>query len=395
MPSQKSSATGKEAGRGIVDESLLSFVPIPFFSAGNNNGTFHIDRDSGNVTLNATLPGRTQYTLLLNATDPDGLHGTTAVTIRVGDANDNSPVFYEPQPFTLTLSENTAIGYEILSGAYANDTDFGTNALITLVLASGNEGGEFAINSTTGRITLVKQLDRETRPMIDLVLAAQDGGKPQLQDTVTITINITDVNDNAPRFQQPSYAESVLESASPGSTVAMVRALDPDAPGNASLVRYSFVPGQDGGGVFTLDVASGKITLGQNLDRETISSYFLQIQASDQDEILANRMTSVVNLTVSVSDVNDNVPRFTKDLFVGGLASDATINAATVRLNATDLDANPQLTYSLVSDLAGSFTVDTVTGLITSLLPSVDYSAQRFYNMTARVSDAGGRYVLY
>lgn len=379
--------------QNTLRQSAACFCAWTCAAPGNAGGKFQINNDTGAIAVADTSLGAfgTTYTLTVNASDPGGLHDTASVSIRVGDANDNAPVIYEPQPFNLTLSEATPVGYEILSSAFANDTDFGSNAAVQFVLVAGNSNGEVSVNSSTGRIVTVNSLDYERSPTIQLVLAAQDGGQPPRQTTVTITINLLDVNDNPPVFQSPFYRESVLENLLSGSSVATVQAIDPDGPGNGSIVRYSFLPGFNAAGLFLIDSVSGIITLNGLLDRETVAQYELRVEASDQVTDPTQRMRSSVNVTIIVADINDNTPRFTMSPFVGGLLETAVRNADALRLNATDPDegVNSQLQYSLTNSEGGAFRVDAVSGLVELNIATVSYATKRFYNMTAQVEDSG------
>ncbi|XP_065192145.1 uncharacterized protein LOC135823227 isoform X2 [Sycon ciliatum] len=363
-------------------------------ASGNDAGKFSINQDTGVVTVNSSLllDARQQFTLVINATDPDGLHDTADLTIRVGDANDNSPVIFEPLPFNVTISEATAPGVVILSHAYANDTDFGSNAEVAFALVAGNANGEFAVNRTTGRIVLVSMLDYERSPIIHLDLAAQDEGSPMRQSTVRITVIVEDVNDNAPSFLLPSYLAPVSESESPGSTnILSVSAVDPDGPGNGSVVRYSFAPGNDAGGAFSIDPVTGVFQLLTTLDRETTAEYHLVVVASDQD-VIGKQQSSSVNVTIVVSDSNDNSPRFVTSPFVGNILDGQVRGKDALQLNATDADEgdNARIQYSILGGDSSSFAVDSATGTVTyEGLQAADYATKRFYNFTARAEDQG------
>ena len=236
-------------------------------------------------------------------------------------------------------------------------------------------------------------LDRDTSPVIHLVLAAVDGGTPQLSATVTITINLSDVNDNPPRFTKAPYTASISESAFVGASVVTVTAIDPDAPGPRSEVRYYFQ--DDANAHFTINAVSGLIQTAKLLDREQTAKYNLVVGARDQDPDPASCLSSVAMVTVLIGDINDNLPVFTSSPVVGGLAENAVNSTIAVTLSATDRDQgqNAALTYRIFGADSAMFRVDPATGVVRFIgaVGSISFVTKRFYNMTARATDSGGR----
>lgn len=264
---------------------------------------------------------------------------------------------------------------------------------VYFVLKSGNPNGEFSVDPSSGRIVVAGKLDRDTVPVIHLVLAAVDRGAPPLESTVTITIYLSDVNDSPPRFTSKSYIASVNEINPIGTSVTTVTAIDPDAPGPGSEVRYSLL--KDGGGDFTIDAVSGLIETAQLLDRETTARYDIIAMATDQDLNPAARHSSTVTVTVLIGDYNDNPPKFTSKPIIGGLLQDAVTGAEAATLSATDLDGGGKapLSYSIFAGDSVNFSVNPLSGVVkfTGLPGSLSFQKKPFFNMTARATDSGGR----
>ena len=111
----------------------------------------------------------------------------------------------------------------------ASDGDVGDNARITYSLSPGDGETavpEFAIQPGTGAIVTTKALDREKTSGYLLTVTSRDNGHPPMSDTTDVEISVSDVNDNAPVFQQPAYLTSVHEDALVGTSILQVSGLD-------------------------------------------------------------------------------------------------------------------------------------------------------------------------
>ena len=112
------------------------------------------------------------------------------------DANDHPPIL-SPLPL-LTIPEDTPTN-SIVAIATATDGDEGSNAELEYVIRAGNTGGVFGMRSD-GSLIISTSLDHESVTLFNLVIEVRDGGTPQLIDSISVMINVTDVNDNAPQF---------------------------------------------------------------------------------------------------------------------------------------------------------------------------------------------------
>ena len=211
----------------------------------------------------------------------------------------------------------------------------------------------------SGVISVYKKLDRESTDLYTLTVKARDSGNVPRESLVDVKITISDVNDNKPRFTQPSYSASIDEDESTGASVVKVSATDNDV-GNNSVITYDIKTGNEQG-VFKLDEKTGEITLNKALDHETQSSYKLVVTASDHG---SRPLTSSVDVIVTVNDVNDNPPSFPKSLYNCTVAENLASGVAVCYVTATDPDsgANGQLFYSITSgDTGNAFVIDTVS----------------------------------
>lgn len=163
----------------------------------------------------------------------------------------------------------------------ATDADQGVNAVIRYAIISGNTQSQFAIDSLTGDVSLVKPLDYETLRNYRLVIRAQDGGSPARSNTTQLLINVKDVNDNSPRFYTSLFQESVLENVPIGYSIVKVQAYDADEGANAEI-KYTIAPRDATGGStedlpLAVDSHSGWVYTTKDLDREREAKFMFQV----------------------------------------------------------------------------------------------------------------------
>uniref|UniRef100_A0A2C9M9H4 Uncharacterized protein n=1 Tax=Biomphalaria glabrata TaxID=6526 RepID=A0A2C9M9H4_BIOGL len=279
-----------------------------------STGVFNIDSDTGIIRLVTDLDRESNpsYNLTIIAYNPIAPELTSEATIMVTvlDVNDNPPEFERSSYYT-TIPESAKVG-TIIVGVKATSLDVGINADITYSILAGNEQGKFAIDSNKGVLTVAEPLDHELSREYFITVIATDRGTPPLTNTAIVVINITDINDNAPRFSQDAYSVHVLESVAPGTEIFKVVATDSDSAPNA-VITYSIVDGNTNN-QFLIDPRDGVIQVTTALDREKIGSYSLVIQALDSGQPM--QMSSAV-VSILVDDANDNPPVFTQDSYRG------------------------------------------------------------------------------
>ena len=198
----------------------------------------------------------------------------------------------------------------------------------------------------TGRVTIVSSLDRETRQKYTLTIRAQDDGQPAKSSTATLTITVTDINDNKPTFGRDSYSFKIAENNAKNALVGKLgQATDEDAGDNAKIV-YSIVNGNVNT-AFEFQ-ANGDLIAKKRLDRELIASYSLVIEAKDQGN---PSLSTTVPVKVVVDDQNDNAPKFTEKAYSCSIDENSASNSRVCFVRATDADIgkNGEVVYELVS----------------------------------------------
>ncbi|XP_069487651.1 protocadherin Fat 1 isoform X1 [Ambystoma mexicanum] len=371
-----------DSDAGINSQVLYSLV-------GSADGQFSIDDVSGIISLEKPLDRESQavYTLTVKATDqgsPRKLSSLGSVVVSVLDINDNPPVF-EQREYGTTVSEDTAVGTEILQ-VYATSRDIEANAEITYLIVSGNEHGKFSINSVTGALFILECLDYENSHEYYLTIEATDGGTPPLSDVATVSINVTDVNDNTPVFSQATYTAVISEDAILGQGVISVMSDDADGP-LYNHIHYSITEGNQGN-PFIIDPVRGDIKVTKHLDREKISGYTLTVQAADNGTPPRTNMT-IVN--IDVSDVNDNPPTFSQENYSVIIQENMPVGFSLLQLLVTDKDSThngPPFSFTFMSGNEDSSFQISSQGVITSAV-ALKRKMKDHYVLHVKVEDNG------
>ncbi|XP_053180401.1 protocadherin beta-15-like [Scomber japonicus] len=226
------------------------------------------------------------------------------INIRVQDINDNSPQFKEDS-LRFEIRESAVKGAHFLLDE-AHDGDIGENAVQGYSL---QQNDHFSLNVKTkgsgrkyGELVLDKELDREDKKEMMLLLTAFDGGSPQRSGTVVIHVTVLDANDNVPVFSQTVYKASLPENSPLDTVVITVSATDADEGVN-SEVTYGFDHVSDENQVFSLTPKTGEVKVAGHVDYEKESSYEMQISAKD-----GLGLASYATLIIEIRDMNDNAP---------------------------------------------------------------------------------------
>ncbi|XP_028854714.1 cadherin EGF LAG seven-pass G-type receptor 2-like, partial [Denticeps clupeoides] len=344
----------------------------------NSNGTndvFEIDSRSGVIRTKGPVDREAveAYTLLVEANDQ----------VVVEDDNDNAPQFSEKR-YVVQVPEDKAPNSQILQ-VTATDRDKGANALVHFSIMSGNSRGQFYIDAQTGKMDLVGQLDYEASKEYTLRIRAQDGGRPPLSNiSGLVTVQVLDVNDNAPIFVSTPFQANVLENVPVGYSIIHIQAVDADS-GDNSRLEYRLVETPPSF-PFTINNSTGWIIVAAELDRESVDFYNFGVEARDHGIPL---MSSSASISMTILDVNDNNPEFTQKAYFMRLNEDAAVGNSVVTVSAVDQDINSVVTYQISSGNTRnrfSITSQSGGGLITLALP-LDYKLERQFVLSVTASD--------
>uniref|UniRef100_A0A672KD99 Protocadherin Fat 3-like n=1 Tax=Sinocyclocheilus grahami TaxID=75366 RepID=A0A672KD99_SINGR len=377
-----------------------SSLPVSFSAVigqtpeSNSDGVFVVDKETGMIKLDKALDREwtPAYHFKVMAMLQQGrLDAVSAVDVevKVQDVNDNKPAF-ESDNYEASVTEGLSPGTRILQ-VLALDPDWAANGQVTYSLAPpgllGGSGGEnieehgayFTIDSSSGWISTLKGLDHEQSPAHSLTVWAFDLGDPASQSSsTTITIAVSDSNDNIPQFLQPRYYGSVRESDAPGEVVAVLNTRDNDSsPGNRQVTYH--ITGGNRGGVFALGLVQGewKLYVKRPLDREEQERYLINVTATDGLHV------STATVEVMVIDTNDNSPVCDPVKVQGKLSMNIKHDLVEIRSSV-----NRKVVYSLVDSADGFFSIDKSSGIVV-LERLLDREVQSSYHIMVRASDQG------
>ncbi|XP_021795461.2 protocadherin beta-8 [Papio anubis] len=344
------------------------------------------------LVLDKALDREAEAELRLTLTALDGgsppRSGTAQVYIEVLDVNDNAPEFEQPF-YRVQISEDSPIGFLVVKVS-ATDVDTGVNGEISYSLfqASDEISKTFKVDSLTGEIELKKQLDFEKLQSYEVNIEARDAGG--FSGKCTILIQVMDVNDHAPEVTMSAFTSPIPENA-PETVVALFSVSDLDSGENGKINCFiqedlPFLLKSSVGNFYTLLTE-------KPLDRESRAEYNVTITVTD---LGTPRLTTHLNMTVLVSDVNDNVPAFSEisyTLFVRENNSPA-LHIGSVSATDRDSSTNAQVTYSLLPPqdphlpLASLVSINADNGHLFALR-SLDYEALQEFEFRVRAADRG------
>ncbi|CDQ61205.1 unnamed protein product [Oncorhynchus mykiss] len=371
-----------------VDESKNGLVHY-HIKEGNEESQFTIDSSSGQVTLVGKLDYEvtSSYSLKMIAVDSGAvpLSSSCMLSISIQDENDNSPSFPK-SAISVDVLENMRIG-ELVASVTATDSDSGHNTDITYSITATNNHGTFSISPNTGSIFLVKKMDFETQSFYKLNITAKDNGRPPRSSTIPVVIHVRDFNDNPPIFTPGDIFKSIPENMPLSASVMTITAHDTDADINGQL-EYSIVQQTPRGGHFSIDSSSGLIFTNKEIDREFSNLFELTVKATDQAVPVEFRRFALKNVTIWVTDLNDNVPTFVSQ---NALVAESTIVIGSILTTVVAFDpdegSNGEVEYELVKGDSDTFIMDRYSGdirLASQLVPS-----RLIYSLTVSATDHG------
>lgn len=315
--------------------------------------------------------------------------GTLTIDIVVTDVNDNDPIF-EDTNYRVSLPEDTSANSVIVQ-VRANDADIGLNGEVVYSFDSKTDymfRDLFHVNNMTGEISLVSKLDFETQTSYTLGIIAKDRSQQSLPVSAKVSIQVTDVNDNAPLIHVNTLTSSghveILEGQPVGTFVAHMAVTDPDSGQNGQVIcdltSEDFI-------VQRIFDSEYKIVTAKVLDREVQAFYNLTFGCHDMG---TPQMSSKVDIAVTVVDANDNAPKFSKQTYSVVLDENNPVGIFLTMVNASDPDAGPngKVEYRAQGSAANYLNIDPLTGNITAKV-SFDYESAANMEFTIEAMDHG------
>eukprot|EP00066_Takifugu_rubripes_P019654 XP_011608920.1 PREDICTED: protocadherin alpha-8-like [Takifugu rubripes] len=346
----------------------------------NAQGLFSLDKNTGEIRLKGKIDYETTdvFKLDVQASDKGQPPMTTdcRVIIKIQDVNDNEP-HIEVTSITSMVPEDSKHG-TVVALISVTDSDSGLNGKVTCSL-SGNVPFELKPSFKENMYSLVtkESLDRESVSHYDILITVRDYGDPPLSTLKTLSIQVSDVNDNVPQFSSRTLELYLTENNTPGDSIFSVSASDNDSNDNA-VVCYHIMRGggvqNDMAAFLNINSENGQISALKSFDFETLKTFQFQVVASDSG---SPSLSSNVTVKVFILDQNDNAPVILYPVSSNGSAEGVeeiprNVNAGhlvtKVRAYDADIGYNGWLLFSLqqVSDHS-LFGLDRYTGQIRTL----------------------------
>ncbi|HEV2755660.1 MAG TPA: cadherin domain-containing protein, partial [Actinomycetota bacterium] len=365
-----------------TDEDVPGQTLTYAITGGNGLGAFQIDSSTGAITVDdasdVDFETNPTFALDVKATD-DGTpvkDDTDTITINLNNLNE-SPVV---NAATLSLPENSANGTSV-GTVTASDPDVGQTR--TWAITNGNTGGAFQINPSTGEITVADSgpVNFEQNPSFSLTVDATDNGAPPLSDTETVTVDLTNVNENPTDISVNDL--SVAENASLNTVVGTISGTDPDA-GDSATLAFSLAPGAGDADNARFNVGpSNSLRTSEVFDKETQGPFSIRLRATD-----GGTLTYEEAFTVTIDDVNE-APDVDADTFA--LDENSANGTAVGTATLTDQDAGQSHTWAITGgNTDGAFQINPNTGAITVAdTNDVNFETNHPFALTVQATDNG------
>ncbi|XP_048371378.1 protocadherin gamma-B5-like isoform X16 [Sphaerodactylus townsendi] len=292
------------------DEGSYGHISYSFSNIGKSaHQKFYLDPQSGTIIVMETLDFEEteKYSVAVEAKDGGGLVAQCNVEIKILDENDNAPEIILAS-LSNPVSEDSVLG-TLVALINVNDRDFGENGKITCHL---QENIPFQIVSTSNnyyKLLTDGPLDRESIPEYNITIVATDKGSPPLSTHKTISLNISDTNDNPPAFTNTYYIAYVVENNPSGSSIFTIKASDLDQNDN-SKITYSILKSNIEdlpiSSYVSINSETGIIYAQRSFDYEQFREFQLQVKAQDGG---SPALSSNVTVKVLIVDQNDNSPQ--------------------------------------------------------------------------------------
>ncbi|KAF7261183.1 hypothetical protein EG68_01454 [Paragonimus skrjabini miyazakii] len=309
--------------------------------------------------------------------------GVQPFQIQITDLNDNKPIF-DKSLYEIEVNETVMNRTTILT-VKATDADSGPRGRIRYRF--GQPIGHsvlthFILNSVTGELYTKKSLNAKEQSRYVIPILAEDAGVVPLIGQTVVRLNVIDVNDHAPWVEvRPVQGRvdnsnksgemlSVEENQPVGTSVGLLIVGDEDIGENSAVECHL----KDTGQQFYLEHANSakgremyRLSTNRTFDRELLSDGVIYITIRCSDKGSPKRMTEK-NLPIVVLDANEFRPEFLaeKRLYTVVIEEEGDPGTFVLQVQATDLDATPNIRYYLSREAQSFFHVDPYTGIITT-----------------------------
>ncbi|XP_077433286.1 protocadherin alpha-6-like isoform X17 [Vanacampus margaritifer] len=366
---------------------IVSSTAEPLFHVSQTDGLLYVSRK---IDRETECPQSSTCLINLKTVleNPLEVH---YVAVDVMDVNDHSPSFPEKET-KLEIYESVLPGARFQLSP-SQDGDSGQFAVQQYKLSENDHFRlEVKDKGKDGKIPILvvkKSLDRESLKCHSLVLTALDGGKPPKTGEMNISINVLDVNDNAPVFSKDVYSVMLNENAAIGTTVIKVNATDLDEGPNGEVIYSLNKNNKIILNLFDINANTGEIVVNGLIDYEKNDIFDIEIQASDKGAVPLTTEKSVI---IKIVDVNDNAPEIEVTSFSSSIPEDSRIGTTVALISVNDLDSglNGKVICSIGDDVPFALSPslqDKMYSLVTKSL--LDREKKFKYDISVVARDSG------
>ncbi|XP_070196985.1 protocadherin-9-like isoform X2 [Littorina saxatilis] len=375
---------------GFNGEVTYSFSPRV---AADVKSRLQIDTRTGSISARGPIDyeDKKRYQFLVEAKDKGSpqLSGGTVVILNVEDVNDNAPqININLMPGGSNLTESEAVG-KFIAHVSVSDRDSGQNSLVICSMDDDyfdlKKFYDHAYNMY--KVVLSHALDYEAARAHRLTITCRDRGDPMMANSTSFTVNVRDVNDNAPVFAQQTYTASVVENQLGVRDLIQVSAHDSDTGpgGEVDYALDSTTPNITR--IFSLNSQTGVLQVRSALNREDRGRYVFHVLAYDRG---TPKMTSSATVVITVLDQNDEKPYFTRSLFDCYVLERQPAGTRVGNVSAIDSDSSEHsnMRYTIVAGVGDYqlFSMEPGTGVIKSRAV-FDREDRPLYRFMVKVED--------
>jgi hypothetical protein len=377
----QSAPNGTQVGTILASDPDAGQILTYSITAGNTSSAFSINSSTGLIAVanSAAINYQTNpvFNLNVRVTDngPGYLIDDATITINISGTN-HTPVINNQ---TFSINENSTNGTTI-GTVIATDPDAGQ--ALTYSIISGNSGGAFAINASSGVITVSNSgaLNFETTPVFSIIIKVQDNGTGYLTNQATVTINLLNVNE-APLIYDQVF--TITENSANGTSVGTIVASDPDA---GQTLTYSILSGNNDN-TFAINSATGALTVANSatLDFEAYYSFSLVVKAKDNGSgTLGNQAT----MTIYLDDINETPVIANQTFSIAENSANGTFVGTVLALEPDELQS---LSYTILSGNSNNaFSINTTSGDLTvANSVALNFETAPTYSLVVKVKDNG------
>ena len=343
--------------------NVISPQPSPFGLRAAN--TSSVELFVANPEMINFESGITSYEVVVQAINAPAdtsdviQFANTTVIVTILDVNDNAPIIF--QPFTFHVRENQPIGTDV-DRIHARDSDTGASAQLNYFIGSpsfssgqGSENGScdsavpFVINSTTGIIATCLPLDYEATMTYSFLIVVCDSTEPPMCSDRNFTVNVIDLNDNFPVYDEDPFIANINENSPNGTRVDLITSTDADSAVN-SMITYSVLTSESPFAIIRDEV----VFTGESMDLDFEGpnrTYVISIRGRNPPFFVDDETHIVdVNLVINVTDRNDQPPIFPSQMDYVEISEHSIVGTVIYQLSTTDSDTPPnsEVTYSII-----------------------------------------------